>query len=129
MKNVIFTYSVLAALALTACRDKTTANTDAETKLETTAESTSSVAGIPNFHDADVQAYVESYEAYLEDYKKAVDSKDMTAFASLATKGQDLATKAQEVSVKVSDADAEKLTAYMSKKAEELQALSKKMLD
>jgi len=134
MKKVFLTYAVIAALAMTSCKDKTAEVTDSETRTEKTTEDTSietssSDVDIPNFSDADVQAYVESYESYMEDYKKAAESKDMTAFTDLANKGQDLAAKAQEVSGKVSGADAEKLTAYMTKKAEELQELSKKMME
>jgi len=133
MKKVFLTCAVLAALAISSCKDKTT-TTDAETRTETSAEkltteTASSETGTPNFSDADVQDYVDAYESYLEDYKKAVESKDMTAFAALATKGQDLATKAQEVSGKLSGTDAQKLSAYMTKRAEELQELSKKMME
>ncbi len=32
----------------------------------------------PSFDNADVQAYVDSYENYLEPYAAAVKSKDMT---------------------------------------------------
>ncbi|TMM53733.1 hypothetical protein FEE95_17700 [Maribacter algarum] len=134
MKKVFLTCAVIAALVILSCKDKSTTSSDSETRTETssketTTETSSSENGVPSFGDADVQAYVESYESYLEDYKKAVESKDMAAFPNLATKGQDLATKAQEVSGKVSGADAEKLTAYMMKKAEELQELSKKMME
>lgn len=133
MKNVFLSFALICALVISSCKDKTPADKGTETATETSVieptETTSSAASIPNFSNADVQAYVETYESYLEDYKKAVESKDMTAFAALATKGQDLAAKAQEVSGKVTGADAEKLTAYMTKKAEELQELSKKMTE
>lgn len=55
----------MAVLAVTSCKDKTAANTDAETKLETPAGSTPSATGIPNFHGAkDVVALVHSALPY-----------------------------------------------------------------
>ena len=137
MKRVFLSLTMIAALVLTSCKETPKSDATEETKTEETATTDEKVEetataestdGAPSFSDSDVQAYVDSYESYIADYKKAVESKDMTAFADLGKKGQDLATKAQEVSGKITGADAEKLTTYMTAKAEELQELTKKMM-
>lgn len=104
-------------------------NTIEATDETSTDSDTTENISTPSFGDADVQAYVDAYDAYLTDYKKALENKDMEAFAALATKGQDLGNKAQEISGKVSGSDAERLAAYMTKKATEIQELSKKMME
>jgi len=137
MKKVFLSIAMIATLMVTSCKENTKSDNSEETKTEATSEkpddapeaATTGSEGTPSFSDSDVQDYVDTYESYIEDYKKAVESKDMTAFSALATKGQELATKAQEVSGKVSGADAEKLTSYMTAKAEEMQELSKKMME
>ena len=138
MKKVFLSLTMITALVFTSCKETPkddAEGTPTEETVGTTAEKdvkdTAPVAtdGVPNFSDADVQAYVDSYESYMADYKKAVESKDMTAFATLGQKGQDLAAKAQEVTGKLTGADAEKLTAYMTKKGEELTAYAAKMME
>lgn len=134
MKKVLLTFAVLAALAITSCKDNAKADTTEETKTETNAENseektTETSSGAPSFSDSDVQAYVDTYEAYLASYTKAVEAKDMNALADLATKGQELGTMAQGISGKMTGADGERLAAYMTEKAEELQKLSKKMME
>ncbi len=140
MKRTFLHFALILILSLSfACKDNNakaeettteeTTEAASETRTEETkAETTSSDSGTPSFSNAKVQEYVDAYEAYIEEYRKAVESKDMTAFAALGQKGQELGTKAQEVSNGLSAGDAEKLNAYMLKKSEEIQELSKKLM-
>jgi hypothetical protein len=86
-------------------------------------------SGVPTFADADVNAYVQSYEDYIATYRKAAETKDMSKLAELGTKGQDLATKGTAAAQKLANnpEDAKKLADYMNAKAAELQELTKKL--
>lgn len=139
MKKVILQFALILVIGFSfSCKNtntSTTENTTEETSNTETADKaeenqteTTSEGGAPSFSDAKVQEYVDAYEAYLEEYKKAVESKDMTAFASLGQKGQELGSKAQEISGGLSASDAKKLNEYMLKKSEEIQELSKKLM-
>ncbi|WP_108866782.1 hypothetical protein [Aquimarina aquimarini] len=140
MKKVFLSLSLLVAVLAVSCKGETKSNategsekveevaaeeTTEQAKEETTSEAAS---GVPTFSDKAVQEYVNSYEAYVEEYKKVAESKDMTAFASLGEKGQKLGQKAQEVMGNLSPEDGKKLSDYMTKKATQLQELSKKLM-
>lgn len=135
MKRLFLNITMITVFMVTvsSCKDNAKSDAKESTTEATTAidenSSSDSATGTPSFSDSDVQAYVDAYESYMEDYANAVESKDMGAFTALASKGQDLATKAQEISGKVTGTDAEKLTAYMTKKAKEVQELAKKMME
>ena len=130
MKKMFLTYSILAALAITSCKDKTTAASAVNAKTETTTEeATTSKTGIPTFSDSNIQNYITSYDAYIEEYRNAAENKDMTALAGLAEKGQDLATQFQNFNGNLSTSDTEKLNTYVTEKAKELQEISKKMME
>ena len=130
-------FAVLALVGvMTSCEDKkkdeakpeettTTTTTTTTTEATTTDAST----GVPTFNDADVTAYVKSYEDYIAAYKKAVEGKDMTKMADLAKMGQDLAAKATAATQKLAanPEDAKKLADYMTAKAAEVMELSKKL--
>ncbi|QQR96909.1 MAG: hypothetical protein IPK18_08265 [Sphingobacteriales bacterium] len=94
---------------------------------EIPAETTQASAGVPTFSNADVQAYVNSYEEYINLYKEAVDKKDMTKMQELATKGQELATKGQEAMSKLTGDDVKKFTDYTTAKANEIKDLAMKL--
>ncbi|EZH72227.1 hypothetical protein ATO12_25165 [Aquimarina atlantica] len=135
MKKVILNLSLVIAILAVSCKNETKSDTsvskdEVEKVEEKTEENTSSKSanGVPNFSDDKVQEYVNSYEAYIEEYKKVVESKDMTAFASLGEKGQKLGQQAQEVMGNLSGEDVKKLNDYMQKKSEQLQELSKKLM-
>lgn len=98
-----------------------------EIPAETPAETTQASAGVPTFSNADVQAYVNSYEEYINLYKEAVDKKDMTKMQELATKGQELATKGQEAMSKLTGDDVKKFTDYTTAKANEIKDLAMKL--
>ncbi|WP_109097443.1 hypothetical protein [Aquimarina sp. AU58] len=135
MKKVILNLSLVIAILAVSCKNETKSDSsvskdEVEKVEEKTEENTSSQSanGVPNFSDDKVQEYVNSYEAYIEEYKKIVESKDMTAFASLGEKGQKLGQQAQEVMGNLSGEDVKKLNDYMQKKSEQLQELSKKLM-
>ncbi|WP_074409214.1 MULTISPECIES: hypothetical protein [Aquimarina] len=135
MKKVILNLSLVIAILAVSCKNETKSDSsvskdEVEKVEEKTEEKTSSQSanGVPNFNDDKVQEYVNSYEAYIEEYKKIVESKDMTAFASLGEKGQKLGQQAQEVMGNLSGEDVKKLNDYMQKKSEQLQELSKKLM-
>jgi PBP1b-binding outer membrane lipoprotein LpoB len=98
--------------------------TDDKTDVATTEESTSDT---PSFDNADVQAYVDSYESYIEEYAKVAESKDMSKMADLGNKGAELGKKAQDAMKNLTGDDAKKLTEYMTAKSKEIQALTAKM--
>ena len=127
-------FAVLALVGvMTSCKDKKDEKKPEEptTTAPTTSTPTSEPAtpGVPSFNDADVTAYVKSYEDYIAAYKKAVESKDMSKMVDLAKMGQDLATKGTTAAQKLatSPEDAKKLADYMTAKSAEIMELSKKL--
>ncbi len=139
MKRIILHFGLILVIGFSfSCKDTNTTttennvektsnatedNTTEEIKTETASEN-----GTPSFSNTKVQEYVDAYDAYVAEYKKAVESKDMTAFATLGQKGQELGTKAQEISSGLSASEVEKLNTYIMKKSEEIQELSKKLI-
>ncbi|WP_103866228.1 hypothetical protein [Aquimarina sp. I32.4] len=135
MKKVFLSLSLLVAVLTVSCKGETKTNdSEGSEKVEETTEkakeetSSEAASGVPTFSNKAVQEYVNSYEAYIEEYKKVAESKDMTAFASLGEKGQELGQKAQEVMGNLSPEEGKKLGDYMTKKATQLQELSKKLM-
>ncbi len=132
-------FAVLALVGvMTSCKDKkddkkpeetTTTPTDATTTPTDATTTPTTDTGVPTFSDADVTAYVKSYEDYIAVYKKAADSKDMSKLAELGKMGQDLAAKATAASQKLATnpADAKKLADYMTAKSAEIMELTKKL--
>ncbi len=130
-------FAVLALVGvMTSCKDKkdekkpeepTTTPTDAAPTTDATTPAATS--GVPTFKDADVTAYVQSYEDYIAAYKKAVEGKDMGKMAELGKMGQDLATKGTAAAQKLATSpdDAKKLADYMMAKSAEIMELSKKL--
>lgn len=110
-----------------ATEEVATEETVTEEPVAETTESTEASAGVPTFSNADVQAYVNSYEEYINLYKEAVDKKDMSKMQELATKGQELATKGQEAMGKLTGDDVKKFTDYTTAKAKEIQDLAMKL--
>ena len=107
--------------------DEVDMDIDAEITVEPLDESTDSEdmdVDAMTFEDADVQAFVDSYEEYMNDYKDAIESKDMQAFSDLSTQGQDLAVQAQAAAGKLEGSDLEKFNAYITKKTEEATELA-----
>jgi len=132
MKKVtILALTLALTLGFQSCKEKTEgepAETPEVVETPVVAETPETPAtGAPTFADADVQAYVDSYESYIAEYKKVVESKDMAAFAGLSTKGQELATKSQAAMTKLKGEDLEKFTTYMTAKSTEMQELAAKM--
>jgi hypothetical protein len=132
-------FAVLALVGvMTSCKDKkdekkpeeptTTTPTDAP-PTPTDATTPAATSGVPTFKDADVTAYVQSYEDYIAAYKKAVEGKDMGKMAELGKMGQDLATKGTAAAQKLATSpdDAKKLADYMMAKSAEIMELSKKL--
>jgi hypothetical protein len=132
-------FAVLALVGvMTSCKDKKkedkkpeviTAPTSDEPTHSDSPITEKPLPGVPSFNDADVTAYVKSYEDYIAAYKKAVESKDMSKMVDLAKMGQDLATKGTTAAQKLatSPEDAKKLTDYMTAKSAEIMELSKKL--
>jgi hypothetical protein len=135
MKKLLVVFA-LAGL-LVACKDKkkkepkpeTPATTNTTDAPATDPAPATNSGGVPSFKDADVSAYVKSYEDYIAMYKKAVEGKDMGKMAELGKMGQDLAAKGTAAAQKLaaSPEDAKKLADYMTAKASEVMELTKKL--
>jgi hypothetical protein len=137
MKKLLFVLAI--ASFMTACNNKKkeegkkpegdTTQTTQPTTDNPPADNTSNT-GVPTFADADVQAYVNSYEEYIATYKKAVEGKDMAKMADLGKMGQDLAAKGTAAAQKLaaSPEDAKKLSDYMMAKSAEVTELAKKLM-
>lgn len=117
MKKMLLVLLTLGVIF--SCGKKEEAKTETTT---TTAEATKDAADTdaPTFKDADVQAYVDSYEEYIGNLKDAVASKDVAKIQELTAKSQELATKGTEAAKKLTDpAEAKKLSDYMTKLSQE----------
>lgn len=137
MKKVLLVVAIAGFMI--SCKDKkeekkaeeTTTTTPPTTTEPTTTEPSKMEAssGVPTFSDADVNAYVASYEEYVNTYKKAVEGKDMGKMMELSKMGQDLVAKGTAASQKLAShpEDAKKLADYMTARAAEIVELSKKL--
>jgi hypothetical protein len=98
-----------------------------ETTIDTAVDE-AKAKGVPTFADAEVRAYVDTYETFIADYKNAVENKDLIAFAGLVSKGQDLADESKAMMTKLKGAELEKFTAYITAKSAEVQELAKEIM-
>ena len=128
MKKLFFVIAITGIM--TSCKDKkdekkvedtmTTPSTTEPTTTEPSSLETTSVAGVPNFSDPEVQKFANDYAAFIANYKAGM--KDPAKMADLTKNMQEWSTKSQSIGMKLASKpeEAKKWTEWVTAISKEL---------
>ena len=127
MKKLLFTATILSAIAFTSCKSEkekvvenvteTATSIDQATSdaVEATQQTAQEMASaIPSFGSPEAATYAKNFSDYVGELKAVAASGDQAKLAELTAKAVDFQKELQNITQKLSAEDAEKLKSFVT---------------